>query len=95
MIEQRGSIELIMGTMFAGKSTELLRRMGLHEVSGRKILRVKFSADQRYDNQFSICTHSGRSKEAVPLTKLSELKNAWRQYDVIGIDEGQFFTDIV
>lgn len=47
-LDQRGSIELIMGTMFAGKSTELLRRLTLNEIAGKKILRVKFSADTRY-----------------------------------------------
>jgi len=84
-----------MGTMFAGKSTELLRRLGLHEISGKRILRVKFSADHRYGSATAIATHSGRQKEAIPLLKLAELGDAWRQYDVIGIDEGQFFTDLV
>lgn len=84
-----------MGTMFAGKSTELLRRTGLHEISGKKILRIKFSADHRYGSSFAIATHAGRSKEAVPLTHLSEIGEEWRNFDVIGIDEGQFFTDLV
>jgi thymidine kinase len=49
-LEQRGSIELILGTMFAGKSTELLRRINMHEIAGKKVMRMKFSADNRYDN---------------------------------------------
>ena len=94
-VDQRGSIELIMGTMFAGKSTELLRRLGLHEISGKRILRVKFSADHRYGSTFAIATHSGRTREAIPLLRLSELGDEWKNYDVIGVDEGQFFTDLV
>lgn len=53
---QRGSMQLIMGPMFAGKSTELLRRVNRLEISGKKCLSVKFSADKRYAND-SISTH--------------------------------------
>ena len=45
---QRGSIQLIMGPMFAGKSTELLRRVNRFEISGKKILSVRFNMDNRY-----------------------------------------------
>ena len=45
---QRGRIELIMGPMFAGKSTELLRRVNRLEIAGKKCLSIKYSADQRY-----------------------------------------------
>jgi thymidine kinase len=45
--------------MFAGKSTELLRRIRMLEIAGKKILRVKFSADNRYDNKCMIATHTG------------------------------------
>lgn len=94
-LDQRGRIELIMGTMFAGKSTELLRRIRKHEITGKKVLRVKFSADNRYGEKFMITTHGGQSREAIPVTKLEELGDVWKEFDVIGIDEGQFFADIV
>ena len=55
-IPQRGRIELIMGPMFAGKSTELLRRVKRLEISGKRCLSVKYSADQRYSTH-SISTH--------------------------------------
>jgi ABC-type polar amino acid transport system ATPase subunit len=54
--EQRGRIELIMGPMFAGKSTELLRRVNRLEISGKRCLSVKFVADSRYSVD-SISTH--------------------------------------
>ena len=57
--DQRGRIELIMGTMFAGKSTELLRRIRKHEITGKRVLRVKFCADRRYGNSTKITTHAG------------------------------------
>jgi thymidine kinase len=81
--------------MFAGKSTELLRRIRMHELAGKKILRVKYSADNRYENHDKIATHSGQRSNALPVTTLAELKDMWRSFDVIGIDEGQFFNDLV
>ena len=55
-LDQRGRIELIMGPMFAGKSTELLRRVQRLEISGKKCLSVKFSFDTRYSED-CISTH--------------------------------------
>lgn len=94
-LDQRGSIQLILGTMFAGKSTELLRRLRLLELAGKSILRLKYSADTRYDNTTQIATHCGQKIQAVPINRLGEIGDVWRNYDVIGIDEGQFFPDLV
>jgi len=81
--------------MFAGKSTELLRQISLQEVAGKKVMRVKFAADNRYKNKTQIATHTGQSRDAIAVNFLSELGESWRSFDVIGIDEGQFFTDLV
>lgn len=83
-----------MGCMFAGKSTELLRRCRKHEITGKRVLRVKFGADHRYDSE-SIATHNGMKEKAVATTNLCDLNDSWHDFDVIGIDEGQFFPDIV
>jgi len=53
---QRGKIELIIGPMFASKSTELLRKINRLEISGKKVISVRFSADNRYSRD-SIATH--------------------------------------
>lgn len=55
-MQQAGSIELIIGPMFAGKSTELLRKVKRHEISGKRCLYIKYSEDSRY-SQDSIATH--------------------------------------
>jgi len=94
-MQQRGRIELIMGCMFAGKSTELLRRCNKHEITGKKVLRIKFSADVRYGNEYDIATHGGIKGKAISATCLSDLGDSWRKFDVIGVDEGQFFSDII
>jgi thymidine kinase len=86
-LRQRGRIELIMGTMFSGKSTELILRLKRLEVANKKIMRVKFVADNRYGKQM-IVTHSGIKCDAISVTHLADLKEDWRNFDVIGIDEG-------
>lgn len=53
----RGSLEMIIGPMFAGKSTELLRRMDRHRFSNKRCMHIKYSHDNRYDNKGSISTH--------------------------------------
>ena len=81
--------------MFAGKSTEMLRRVRRHEKGGKRILTIKFKADQRYESKSDIITHDGYSRGAISALNLSSLGDIWQKYDVIGIDEGQFFIDIV
>ena len=53
----RGSLEIIIGPMFAGKSTELLRRVDRHRHSGKRCLYIKYSGDVRYDSKSVIATH--------------------------------------
>ena len=77
-----------MGCMFAGKTTELIRRCKKHELTGKKVLMVKFAADNRYGDQGTIVTHSGDKMRAVAANRLSEVAGMVHQYHVIGIDEG-------
>jgi len=89
-----GQIQLILGPMFSGKSTELIRRLKRYQVAQYAVLIVKYAKDQRYDES-GIATHCGQVLPAVSANKLSELQEMAGEYDVIGIDEGQFFPDIV
>ena len=82
----QGRIELIIGCMFAGKSTELLRRINRHELAGRKCLVVKPLCDTRSDG---LWTHDHVKKNAIVADKLSDIDTP--NCDVIGIDEIQFF----
>ena len=85
-----GRIELICGPMFAGKSTELLRRLKRHTRAGKRTLALKHAIDNRFD-RCSIVTHDGAAKKAVAVSTLRgiDLTNI----DVVGIDEGQFFDE--
>jgi len=53
---QAGHIELIIGPMFAGKSTELIRRVKRLEISGKKVCTIKYSEDRRYSDE-CVSTH--------------------------------------
>jgi len=80
--------------MFSGKSTELIRRLKRYRVAQYEVLIVKYDKDNRY-NDGGIATHCGQSLPAVAAHSLAFLSGKADEYDVIGIDEGQFFPDIV
>ena len=84
-----------MGCMFAGKTTELIRRCRLHEISSKRVLKVKFAADKRYGDDITVVTHSGIKASAIAVTRLEDLGDAYLDFDVVAIDEGQFFEDTV
>jgi len=91
---KKGQIQLIFGPMFSGKSTELIRRLKRYQVAQYEVLIVKYAKDVRYD-EAGIATHCGQKLPAVSVTDLKELTAKAEGFDVIGIDEGQFFGDIV
>ena len=80
--------------MFSGKSTELIRRLKRLQIANYHCLIVKYAKDTRYDQE-SIATHDKQKLKAVSVAKLNDLKVNFDDFDVIGIDEGQFFPDIL
>ncbi|XP_041362978.1 thymidine kinase, cytosolic-like isoform X2 [Gigantopelta aegis] len=91
---RRGQIQVIFGPMFSGKTTELMRRMKRYQIANYNCLIIKYSKDDRYDKD-GIATHDRQTLPAVSAEELSTLSTKAIQYDVIGIDEGQFFPDVV
>jgi len=88
-----GRLELIFGPMFAGKTSEMLRRIRRQKIAGQRCLLVKYAADARY-SQTCVATHDQQSVPAEAVSRLIELSDSIDDYDVIGIDEGQFYPDI-
>ncbi|XAR65736.1 Thymidine kinase [Bertholletia excelsa] len=93
-----GEIHVIVGPMFAGKTTTLLRRIKSENNNGRSIAIIKSIKDVRYGLD-SIVTHDGEKFPCWPLADLSSFKQefgpeAYEKLDVIGIDEAQFFDDL-
>jgi thymidine kinase len=89
-----GHIELILGPMFSGKTTELLRRLRRYEIARHKCLLIKHKSDDRY-SESDVQTHDKIVRKAISCTLLSELEfDDFKNVSVIGIDEGQFFEDL-
>lgn len=91
-----GEIQVIFGPMFSGKSTELIRRLNRYQIACHSCLIIKYSNDSRYSKD-SIATHDQQFLLAISTTKLFDLSDQIfeNKYDIIGIDEGQFFPDCV
>jgi thymidine kinase len=91
---QVGYLTIIMGCMFAQKTTELLKRIRRYESIGYKVHVVNFHHDTRYGNN-CISSHDIDKHPASPLAELGELSDEEvRKYNVLVIDEGQFFPDL-
>ena len=91
----KGKLEVICGSMFSGKSEELLYRLRRAEYAKKRVLTIKHTIDNRKSYSCIVC-HSGDEREAFPLGSCEEsLKTlstlADDSVDVIGIDEIQFF----
>ena len=82
--------DIIIGPMFSGKSTELYRRINRFHSIGKRVLIVNHQNDTR---TAGISTHDGREYSAIKCSHLMNLKDILN-YDVIGIDEAQFFSDL-
>ncbi|NLM04536.1 MAG: thymidine kinase [Clostridiales bacterium] len=91
---KRGSIEVIVGPMYAGKSEELIRRVNRAKIADLVVLAFKPSIDDRYKKDM-ITTHSGKELECYVVKDTSEIKKyiEEREFDVLAIDEVQFFGD--
>ena len=90
-----GRLTILMGCMFAQKTTELLRRIRRYEAIGYKVLVVNYAQDTRYGTH-QIVSHDRTSCDATTVLTLSEVEADVRSttYQVVVIDEGQFYGDL-
>jgi len=90
-----GSITLIIGCMFSGKSTEIMRLIKRYKVLKKKILIINHKSDQHYATD-SISTHDQQQIECEMVDSLMPIKQTekYRESHVIVIEEAQFFTDL-
>ncbi|MEZ4703740.1 MAG: thymidine kinase [Bdellovibrionota bacterium] len=89
---QSGWIEVICGSMFSGKTEELIRRIRRALIAQQKTVLFKPSIDHRY-NQNKIVSHDDNHVEAIPVSDPKDILERSKHFDVIGIDEIQFFSD--
>jgi thymidine kinase len=88
-----GSVEVICGSMFCGKTEELIRRLRRARIARQKVEVFKPAIDNRYEFK-KVRSHSGVDFDAIPLNSSQEILDSLEQdTSVVGIDEVQFFDD--
>jgi thymidine kinase len=88
-----GSVEVICGSMFSGKTEEMIRRLRRAKIAKQKVQVFKPIIDTRY-NLEKVTSHAGMDFEAMPVNNSSEIQpNLKKDTTVVGIDEAQFFDD--
>ena len=90
--EQFGWIEVICGSMFSGKTEELIRRLKRAQFANQKIEIFKPAIDQRYNDKF-VTSHDHNQIASTPVPAAANIPMLADQCDVVGIDEAQFFDD--
>lgn len=90
----RGSIEVICGSMFSGKTEELMRRLRRAVIAKMKVEVYKPATDVRYDES-KVVSHDARAIDSIPLENAQMILIYASDADVVGIDEAQFFDDVL
>ena len=90
LADKRGSIEVITGSMFSGKTEELIRRLRRAQFAGLKVEIFKPSLDTRY-SETRVVSHDDKSIISTPVDNASAILLFVGDVDVVGIDEAQFF----
>ena len=91
---KRGSIEVIAGSMFSGKTEELIRRLRRAQFAGLKVEIFKPSLDKRYSD-IRVVSHDEKSIVSTPVDNAVAILLLAGDVDVIGIDEAQFFDNSI
>ena len=87
---KRGSVEVITGSMFSGKTEELIRRLRRAQFAGLKVVIFKPALDKRY-SETRVVSHDERSIVSTPVDHASAILLLAGDADVVAIDEAQFF----
>src|SRR6201996_6427666 len=90
--EKRGWIEVICGSMFSGKTEELIRRLKRAKIANLKVEIFKPAMDTRYHEQ-DIVSHDKSAIQSTPVDNSQTILLLASDVDVVGVDEAQFFDD--
>jgi thymidine kinase len=88
--EKRGWIEVICGSMFSGKTEELIRRLKRAKIANLKVEIFKPAMEVRYDEQ-KIVSHDENTIHSTPIEHSQKMLLLAQDVDVVGVDEAQFF----
>lgn len=87
-----GWIEIVTGSMFSGKTEELIRRIKRAEIAKQKVGIFKPIIDKRYSEK-NVVSHDSKSIPSIPVTEAKEILEYVEDIEVVGIDEAQFFEN--
>lgn len=90
--QRSGWIEVICGSMFSGKTEELIRRLRRAQIADQKVEIFKPSIDKRYDES-NVVSHNMNSIPSTTISNSKELLKIIQSPEVVGIDEAQFLDD--
>jgi thymidine kinase len=90
--QRSGWIEVVCGSMFSGKTEELLRRLKRAKIANQRIGIFKPQKDVRYD-KVEVVSHDDNSILSIPVAKSEDIFNHIEDVNVVGVDEAQFFDD--
>lgn len=90
--ESRGWIEVVSGSMFSGKTEELIRRMKRAQIAQQPIKIFKPKIDNRYSKE-KVVSHNSNSINSIAVSSSAEILAQCHNIEVVGIDEVQFFDD--
>lgn len=90
--EQFGWIEVICGSMFSGKTEELIRRLKRAQFAKQRVEIFKPTLDTRYHDE-EVVSHNNNSIRSTPVPASANIRLLANNVDVVGIDEAQFFDD--
>jgi len=90
--QPRGWIEVVCGSMFSGKTEELIRRLKRAKIAKQRVEIFKPAIDVRYDEE-DVVSHDANKIRSTPVTSSSNILLLANDVDVIGIDEAQFFDE--
>ncbi len=90
--ERTGWIEVVCGSMFSGKTEELIRRLNRARIAKQKVEIFKPAVDTRYDEE-DVVSHDANAVKSNPVQSASQILFYAEEFEVVGIDEAQFFDD--
>ncbi len=90
--KKSGSIEVICGSMFSGKTEELIRRLRRAEFANQKVEIYKPAIDVRYSEE-KVVSHDAHSIRSTPIDSPTKILELAKDAEVVGIDEAQFFDN--
>jgi thymidine kinase len=93
MTKEIGSVEVITGSMFCGKTDEMIRRLRRATIAKQKVQVFKPAIDKRYNSE-KVVSHAGSEFDASPISSSAEILEVLNaDTTVVAIDEAQFFDD--